>query len=707
MDSRRGRLPQTEDAGTAPPTPSTAPWARGSAPNAAPEIEQPIVRDVRLSANTGPLSPHSSLSTADFRALYAASPTAVALFEFSPPLAPQRPTDALIADIFSGASRCLEANAAFQLAFGGAVIGRRLAEILPLSAESTALFRQWIDNGFRLACAPASPTLLDRGAVTYELSIYPVVSGDTIPRIWILFRDVSELHTALTAARRAEAHYRTLVERPGLVLVRSRPDNSYVYLSPHIEDIIGYTPDDFKKNPGLMEKLLHPEDIAKHAAVYAARTARSREPVEVEFRVRRKDGAYQWFLERQTPLFGADGAVEFYDSVAIDISERKHLEAQLLHSQRLDTMGRISSGIAHDFSNHLTGIIGQLRLALAALEPTHPARAEIAAAENGALGCIEMTRQILAFGRKVDAPSARVNAAETVESTLQLLRHFLPPSITLEPAIDRDAGDIVATATQIQQVVMNLGINARDAMAAGGSLAVNVSAVTLPRTAGSQYPGLEAGEYAEISVRDTGCGMPPAIARQIFEPFFTTKPSGAGTGLGLSMVKSIVEAHGGGIQVETSPGQGTTVSFVIPRAAPREDEVPAVGAGAARQPGFILIAEDDEAVLHVTSTALDLHGYTVLRAEDGESAIRLFETHADSITLALIDHTMPRRSGAEVIEMIRRSRPRLPVIFTSGHGSTGSFAGISDDRTTVFMGKPYTLTDLLAMVQSLLAPAAV
>lgn len=665
--------------------------------------EGALTREIHLTGATHPLS------FDDFRALFASSPTAVALFHFAAPIDCRLPRQLIIARLFETESRCIEANASFGRAFGGSVkripIGRSLGDLLPPTPETRALFERWIDHGFQLAHSPANPVFVERGPVTYEFSLYPVIEHNRLQKLWVLFRDVSDLQRALDAARRAEAHYRTLVERPGLVLVRSRPDNTYDYLSPHIEDIIGYTPDDFRKNPGLMEKLLHPDDVARHTAIYEARLSRSREPVEVEFRVRRKDGAYQWFFERQTPLIGPDGEVAYYDSVAIDITERKHLEAQLLHSQRLDVMGQLASGIAHDFNNHLTALIGQIRLALHSIDSAHPAHEELVAAENAALGCTEMTRGLLSFGRKAEGQVVRLDLGETIDGTLQMLRHFLPATVELERDIDRTCGAVRGTPSHIQQVVMNLGINARDAMPNGGTLAVRAGRVTLPRAIGVQYPSLEPGEYVEISVSDTGTGMPASIVAHIFEPFFTTKPGGAGTGLGLSMVRSIVEAHGGAIAVETEPGRGTTMSFVLPRDGevdiPRE-AAPAVRAKAKTDREFILVAEDDSMVLSVASTALDLHGYSVLQASDGDSAIDLFTQHADKIALAFVDQTMPRRSGLEVVETLRKNRPRLPIIFTSGHGKTGAITQLAEDSATVFIGKPYSLVELIRLIRSLI-----
>jgi two-component system cell cycle sensor histidine kinase/response regulator CckA len=668
-------------------------------------------QSVGPSSKLGETSAHGAIRSdaptnfADFRALFSASPTAVALFAFDAPISitPDKPT--VLAQIFASPARCCEANESFTKACAGgsSPLGRKLTDLLPPSAETIALFDRWIDNGFHLAHTPAHPVFVERGQVTYEFSLYPVFVEAALAKVWVLFRDVSDLQRALEGARRAEEHYRTLVERPGLVLVRTRPDNSYVYLSPHIEDIIGYTPEDFKRNPGLMEKLLHPEDVAKHAAIYHARQTKSRKTLEVEFRVRSTDGVYQWFLERQTPLIGPDGEVAFYDSVAINITERKQLEAQLLHSQRLDVMGQLSSGIAHDFNNHLTAIIGQIRLAQHALEPHHPAQAELSGAERAAKGCAEMIGQLLAFGRKSEQPSAQFELGATINSTVHMLRHFLPESVTLETAIDPDAGAVRGTPSQLQQVLMNLGINARDAMPAGGTLKVRVQRTTLPRSRGVAYPALEPGEYIEVSVTDTGVGIPPAICAHIFEPFFTTKPAGAGTGLGLSMARSIVEDHGGAIGVSSTPGQGTTLSFVLPRdGAPAEVSAHPASAPEEVRGGFILVAEDDSRILSVASTALHLHGYSVIKATDGEDALRLYDQHAKDIALVFVDQTMPRRSGLEVMESLRKKRPQLPIIFTSGHGKTGVLSDITDDDATVFMGKPYSLVDLLAIVRQLL-----
>ena len=312
-------------------------------------------------------------------------------------------------------------------------------------------------------------------------------------------------------------------------------------------------------------------------------------------------------------------------------------------SQRLELIGAVATGVAHDLNNQLTVILNHLDFAMHELPASAPGRQNLADVQRAAMRCTEITRTLLGFGARGTARPERLDLAPLLHETARLLRRVIPTTVQIALAIDPSLDAIVADATQIQQVLINLSINARDAMPQGGLLAIRAE-----NGAGSVI----------LTVEDNGCGMSAEVREHIFEPFFTTKEEGAGTGLGLAMVSSIIESHGGSVEVETRPAEGTTFRLVLP-AAPRP-----AGAG---DSGCVLVADDDDLVRDVAATALARKGYRVIQARDGEEAVRLFRAHGHEIDLLFLDHTMPRMTGMQALSRIHAIRPDAKALLTSGY----------------------------------------
>ncbi len=525
------------------------------------------VRDVSLATDPHP-PPHIRL--ADHQQLLRLSVNRMACFAFEPGIPESAPALAILAALWDSPSWCVEVNEIFARAAEttpSALLNRPFGEIIPRTEENLELFLRWAEQRFRLLRAPTGGHERD-GDKFFETSILGVAERGLITRVWFIVRDVTLLQRSILALQDAERHYRTLVERPGLVLVRTAADGSYMYISPHVHDICGHSPEEFMRTPGLFVSLIHPQDVPAHQAILDAREHQSQETVEVEYRVRNPDGTYHWMLERQTPKLDDQGEVEYYDSLAIDINERKRLECELLQAQKMEVIGALAGGIAHDFNNHLTAVLGQLTLAQRQLGTATPARASLAAAEKAALSCAEMARQLLTFGRKSEVQLTSVSMDDLLESTTELLRHLLPANIQLQLALNGRLGTVRANATQIQQVIMNIAINGRDAMPQGGELRIEGRTINHSQPVSDQrLSRLCPGSYIQVRVSDTGTGIPARILGRLFEPFFTTKSEGRGTGLGLAMASSIVQAHGGEIVAESDEGRGTTFTFYLPAAA--------------------------------------------------------------------------------------------------------------------------------------------
>jgi PAS domain S-box-containing protein len=408
-------------------------------------------------------------------------------------------------------------------------------------------------------------------------------------------------------------------------------------------------------------------------ALVASRVARlaSGEALGVaEHRFRRVDGTHGHIdLEAaSTPIPFADGEASL--TIARDVTERKRLEEELRHAQRMESVGRLAGGVAHDFNNLLTIIISYGQLLLAELEPGAVTREYAQEAVDAAARAAALTRQLLAFSRKQVLQPKPVHLNAVVEGTEKLLRRLLGPDVTVSVALGADAGVVVADPTQLDQVIVNLAVNARDAMPNGGTLAITTGAVTT--VAGDpRWPALPPGRYAKLAVRDTGSGMDDAVRARIFDPFFTTKEASRGTGLGLSTVYGIVTQAGGSIFVESAVGSGTEFTVLLPT---RDGEDHADDSSAARprrrRAGAagtrVLLVEDDEHVRMATRRMLVAAGYDVTDAADGRSALDCYDRGEPRFAVIVTDMSMPVMDGRELARTIRARGDRVPIVMMSG-----------------------------------------
>jgi PAS domain S-box-containing protein len=654
----------------------------------------------------------------DYKDLVRLSASLISCFEFKTKLSVNLSPEKILNELWTADISCIEANPAFASSRGfescADLIGLPFNQLFPKDALNLQVLSAWVNGNFNLANYEPDGFITSSEDKVHRFSLYTGFEGSLIRKLWFIAVDITAQRNAVKELERAEAYYKNLVERPGLALIRSRPDGSYIYLSPHVEDIHGYKPEEFDNNPGLFRRLIHPEDVQKHEAIYTARRTRSTRPVEVEYRIRRKDGNYHWFFERQTARVSESGEVEYYDSVAFDIQDRKELEASLVHAQRMEVVGAFAGGIAHDFNNHLTAILGQITLVLNELDPANSCYSKIAEAERAALACAEMTAHLLSFGRKNEPGELKpLSAQKLVNETSSLLKHLLPATIDLRLSIPERMLVLQGSFSQLQQVIMNLAINARDAMPRGGKLEINLEKVSISnhsagRSVVDSYPDAPLGEYVEISVKDSGEGIPEANLPKLFQPFFTTKEVGKGSGLGLSMVYSIIKNHKGHLKVLSKEAAGSTFSILLPLA---EDEIPVQTFSepevAPSGCETILVAEDDAMVLSVAETALKMHGYRVVTACDGVQAIAVFNENMKDIRLALIDQTMPGLSGREVCNHIMNCAPDTRLILTSGGMAPASISRLKTEEPFMFVSKPYSLPFLLSLIRKMLDGAPV
>ena len=387
-----------------------------------------------------------------------------------------------------------------------------------------------------------------------------------------------------------------------------------------------------------------------------------------------------------------------------DVTQRTVLEQQMHQRAKLESVGTLAGGVAHDFNNLLTGIMGYEQLARGRIGADHPASRYVGQIRGLADRAAGLTRQLLAFSRKQPLEPIVLNINELIEGTTKMLRRLIGEDLELEFTPGEALGNVRADPGQLEQVLMNLAVNARDAMPTGGKLTVETADVTLDHEYVARRFGVLAGPYVMLAVSDTGCGMDPATRERIFEPFFTTKEVGKGTGLGLSTVYGIVKQHGGNIWVYSEPGQGTTFKIYLPRVDAKEDRrtVAAKKPSAPRGADTILVAEDDRAVRSLMEEALRDLGYTVISAGSPVEAEQMFAQHNTEVELLLTDVIMPEQSGRELYERLAAACPSLKVLYTSGYTDNAIVHHGVLDPGTPFIPKPFDVDALARKVREVL-----
>lgn len=395
---------------------------------------------------------------------------------------------------------------------------------------------------------------------------------------------------------------------------------------------------------------------------------------------------------------------KYFSVILRDISQRKQLEEQLLHAQKMEGIGRLAGGVAHDFNNWLTAIFGYLELARDELPDGNSAHDFLGGIREAAERAAALTNQLLAFARKQIIEPRVVDLADLVANVERLLRRLLGEDIELYTRAAPDLWKVRIDPSHFEQIIVNLAVNARDAMPRGGKLSIEVQNSPLDQDYASTHPEVAPGEYVMLAVSDTGHGMDAAVQQHVFEPFFTTKDRSKGTGLGLATVHGVVKQHGGHIWLYSEPGKGTTFKIYLPRAVedPAAAATPPTAMPSTRGTETVLIVEDEPLVRWVAAQTLRNHGYTVLEAASGEEALKLADANHDKLDLVMTDVVMPGMSGQEVASALRQRRRELKVLFASGYTEdTISHHGVLDQGVS-FIAKPYTPSALARRVREVL-----
>ncbi|HEX9441311.1 MAG TPA: PAS domain S-box protein [Roseiflexaceae bacterium] len=516
-----------------------------------------------------------------------------------------------------------------------------------------------------------------------------------------LEREIAERLRIEGALRDSEERYRLLAENSSDLISLIDLDNGgrRVYASPSYRTVLGYDPAELIGASAF--DLVHPDDL-NNVTEQASRLATQR-TAQTTYRIRHADGSWRW-IEVQGAAITRQGG-RFVVAVSRDVTERKQLESQFLQAQKMESVGRLAGGVAHDFNNLLTAIVGNLELALDTLPPDHVARADLEEIQKAADRAAGLTRQLLAFARKQPIEPQLINLNDLIGDMDRLLQRLIGADIELITLPAADLGQIKADPGQIAQVIVNLAINARDAMPEGGKLTIETRNIVLAQSYARQHVGVTPGPYVLLAISDTGSGMDEETQRRIFEPFFTTKEKGRGTGLGLATCYGIVKQHGGHIWPYSEVGHGSTFRIYLPQvdepveARTRPDALGTLSHGTET----VLLAEDESAVRALAARALRERGYTVLEAADGDEALRLAREHGDAtIDLLLTDLVMPHLSGRALVEQVAGIYPGVKVLFISGYADNAVVHHGRIDAGVEFLHKPFSPSVLARKVREVL-----
>jgi len=515
-------------------------------------------------------------------------------------------------------------------------------------------------------------------------------------------QDITNRKRAEESLREAEARYRAIFDGAAEgILVADVETRQFRYAHPAACQLLGYTEEELMR---ISVADIHPSDSLRHVISEFEAQARGEKTLATEIPCLRKDASivYADITTASAVIGGHKCNVGFF----VDVTRRRELEAQFNQAQRLEAVGRLAGGVAHDFNNMLSAIIGYADLLLMTVKEDNPARGDLESIRNSADRAAGLTRQLLAFSRKQTLQPRVLNLNDVVADLEKMLRRLIGEDVDLVCVPGSGLGQVKADPGQIEQVVMNLAINARDAMPDGGKLTIETANVELDEEYAKVHVDVSAGPHVMLAVTDTGSGMDEETREQIFEPFFTTKEHGKGTGLGLSTVYGIVKQSGGNIWAYSEVGRGTTFKVYLPRVDEPAEKLARAGPVEAPVGGSetVLVVEDEREVRELVTRVLRLGGYTVLEAADGEEALGIAEGHEGDIQLVVTDVIMPRMSAKELSEKIAECRPATKVLFTSGYTDNSVVHQGVLDPDIPFIQKPYTVSSLLAKVREVLDP---
>lgn len=544
--------------------------------------------------------------------------------------------------------------------------------------------------------------------ITIMVTMIPIKNAKgKVRNVLVQHVDITARRQAEEALRKSEERFLGMAEQLLDVLFQTDAAGKLTYLSPSVTHMLGWSPDEVL---GEHAALLLTVQDAECVARVIREVAESGTPVRnLALTLKRKDGSTlsgEITVSRAVrgdAVQGTLGLIRDITEREQAAQERERLEGRLRQAQKMEAIGQLAGGIAHDFNNLLQVILGQVDVSEQMVEPDSRATGVFGEVRRATERAAELTRQLLAFSRRQIISPMDLDLNELVQNVLKMVRRVIGEHIHLRFKPGRDLGTVHVDSGQIDQVLMNLCVNARDAMPNGGTLTIETQGMTIDEEYCREHVEATPGRYVLLRVTDTGCGMDEETRLQIFDPFFTTKGMGQGTGLGLATVYGIVKQHDGLIDVYSEPNAGTVFNIYIPSVErPAEEIAPPVEAPATGGKEAILVAEDEESVRRIVSRMLKMSGYTVFEAADGEEALRVFEEHRDTISLALLDIIMPKLGGRAVMDHIQATCPSVRFLFSSGYSESAIHTNFVIKEGLHLISKPYHKADLLRAVRGIL-----
>ena len=628
--------------------------------------------------------------------------------------------------------RFLEMNPGFETQSGiraEAAIGRPVSEVLPgLQEDLVRSYAQVVDSGEPSHFEVHIPVVGDRW---FEVRARKTATD----QFAVLFLDVTARKGAEAALRKSEATFRGLAKSIPNQVWTAAPDGMLDWFNDRAYDYTGVSFDDMAGTA--WARVVHADDIDTVSQRWA-QSIQNQSAYQAEFRLRRFDGCYRWHITRAAPVRAEDGSIERWIGTNTDIEDQKHIEQELARlndtlerrvaersaelevanealrqAQKMEAVGQLTGGIAHDFNNLLTGVIGGLDMLRARLADGRHDEIEryVEAVATSAQRAASLTHRLLAFSRRQPLKPEVVDANALVRSMLDLFERTLGAQVALDLIECNDLWSTLCDANQLESALLNLVINARDAMPHKGRLAIETGNITISPADASLRPGLSSGDYIRLTVSDSGGGMPANVLSKAFEPFFTTKPAGEGTGLGLSMTYGFVKQSQGHIEISSEPGKGTRVSLFLPRYSGSRRAVAGIPAPApepepeliARLPTAhsVLVVEDEPVIRSLIMEVLTELGYHCQEAGNGPAALQLLRSSAP-IDLLITDVGLPGLNGRLLAAQARRQQPGLKILFITGYAEDATFDRESSEGTMEMLPKPFGVRELASTVQTLL-----